>query len=279
LKVWLNGGLVDAQSACISPADHGFLLGDGVFETLRSHRGRVPTLREHLERLAAGARAMAIEPPPAQALEQAVLELLEASGLPDARVRITVTSGSGPPGLSRGQAPPTILITAAPLRLWPETATAVVAPWAHDERSPLAGVKTTSRAESVMALLHARERGADEALFLNRAGNVCEATTANVFAVLDGTAHTPPLSAGCLAGITREQVLELCRQLDIAAAEQDLPPATLKEADELFLTSSTRGVQALVEVDGAAVGTGEPGPTTRRLTDAYSALLEESVRE
>ena len=265
MKVWLNGRLVDDHAACISPSDRGFLLGDGVFETLRSYSGRLPTLRAHLERLGTGAGVLGIALPPLAELEQGATDLLAASGLDDARMRITVTSGTGPPGLARGEARPTVLITAAPLREPSGTATAVVPPWVHDERRPLAGVKTISRAESVIALAYARERGADEALFLNTAGNLCEATTANVFAVRDGLIATPPLSAGCLAGITREQVLRLCRALDLDAEERDLPAGVLQSADELFLTSSTRGVQALVAVDMAPIGNGEPGPLTRRL--------------
>jgi branched-chain amino acid aminotransferase len=265
LKVWLNGEIREGGEACISPADRGFLLGDGVFETLRSHSGRLPTLDEHLDRLAAGARALGITPPPLAELGRGALELLAASGIADARVRITLTSGTGPPGLARGAAEPTALITVAPLPERPPVATAVVVPWIHDERRPLAGVKTTSRAESVIALAHARARGADEALFLNTAGKVCEATTANVFAVRDEVVATPPLSAGCLAGITREQVLDLCRLLEIEAEEKDLPPDVLRTADELFLTSSTRGVQPLVALDSVAIGSGEAGPLTQRL--------------
>jgi branched-chain amino acid aminotransferase len=267
LEVWLNGRIVDEGDACISPADHGFLLGDGVFETLRSYAGRLPTLGDHLERLAAGARALRITLPPLGDLERAASELLSASGLDDARVRITVTSGAGPPGLARGEAEPTVLITVAPLPERPGAATAVVTPWVHAERRPLVGVKTISRAESVIALAYARERGADEALFLNTAGNVCEATTANVFAIRGGLVATPPLSAGCLAGITREQVLRLCGALNVAVEEKNLPARVLQTADELFLTSSTRGVQALVAVDSIAVADGEPGPLTRRLAD------------
>jgi branched-chain amino acid aminotransferase len=265
LKVWLNGQILEGGEACISPADRGFLLGDGVFETLRSYAGRLPTLEEHLDRLAASARALGIAPPPLAQLGRGVRDLLSESGLTDARVRITLTSGAGPPGLARGVADPTALITVAPLPERPGVASAVVAPWVHDERRPLAGVKTTSRAESVIALAHARERGADEALFLNTAGNVCEATTANVFAVRDEIVATPPLSAGCLAGITRERVLQLCRALELEAEERDLSAHSLRTADELFLTSSTRGVQALVVVDSIAIGNGEPGPLTRRL--------------
>jgi branched-chain amino acid aminotransferase len=273
LKVWLDGALVEDADACISPADHGFLLGDGVFETFRSYAGRLPTLREHLERLAAGAGVLGIWHPPLDELERGAEELLAVSGLADARIRITVTSGTGPPGLGRGEGPGTALISVAALRAWPPSATAVVAPWPHDERSPLAGVKTTSRADTVMGLAYARERGADEALFLNGRGDVCEATTANVFAVRDGVVTTPPLSAGCLPGITRDHVLRICAEQGVEASEVDLPRAALHEANELFLTSSTRGVQPLVRVDDAEVGNGRPGPLTRRLAAAHIESL------
>jgi branched-chain amino acid aminotransferase len=148
-----------------------------------------------------------------------------------------------------------------------------VAPWAHDEHSPLAGVKTTSRADTVLAMVHARENGADEALFFNQAGNLCEATTANVFAVRDGTVTTPPLSAGCLPGITREQVLRLCKELHIQALEGDLARAELELVDEMFLTSSTREIQPLVAIDGRAIGNGSAGPVTARLKEALSERM------
>ena len=201
VKVWLNGALVEQDEACISPTDRGFLLGDGVFETLRSYAGRLPTLGEHLERLRAGAQVLGIGAPPAPQLERGAVELLQASGLADARIRITVTSGAGPPGLAPAAAgEPTALITASPLQRWPSEASAVVCPWPHNEHSPLAGVKTTSRADTVLGISYAREHGADEAIFLNTVGNLCEATTANVFVVAGQRVQTPPLSAGCLAG-------------------------------------------------------------------------------
>jgi branched-chain amino acid aminotransferase len=122
-------------------------------------------------------------------------------------------------------------------------------------------------------MMRARERGADEALFFNQAGNLCEATTANVFAVLDGAVTTPPLSAGCLPGITREHVLLLCRELGIDGAEHDLAGSKITGVDELFLTSSTREIQPLVAVDGLAIGSGAAGPVTTRLKDALSERM------
>ena len=272
MKVWLNGRLVDEADAAISPQDRGLLLGDGVFETLRTYDRRLVTLDEHLERLASGARVLGIEVD-CDLLGSGARELVASAEGDDLRVRITVTSGPGPAGLRRGPGSGTRLITATPLSPWPETATAVVAPWAHDEHSPLAGVKTTSRADTVLAMVHARENGADEALFFNQAGHLCEATTANVFAVRDGTVTTPPLSAGCLPGITREQVLRLCNEHRIEALEAELSRAEVDLADEMFLTSSTREIQPLVAIDGREIGNGRAGPVTARLKEALSKRM------
>jgi branched-chain amino acid aminotransferase len=270
LKVWLNGALVEEGDARISPGDRGFLLGDGVFETLRCYAGRPFDLDAHLGRLEAGAAALGIEPPPRAAIAAAALDVLAANGLADARMRITLTSGAGPPGLARGESRPTALVTAGPLQPWPPTATAVISRWRRDERSPLAGVKTTSLAESVVALREARAQGADEAIVLNRRDDVCEATTANVFCVRGGRVETPSLQSGCLAGITRERVLRACREEGLDCAEAELPASVLDEAEELFLTSSTREVQPLVAVGGRPVGDGQPGPVTRRLARVYA---------
>jgi branched-chain amino acid aminotransferase len=232
MRVWLNGDLLDAEEAHISPLDRGFLLGEGVFETFRSYAGKLPTITEHLGRLASGCDVLGLEPPDTATLLAGVHSLLGENELEDARLRITVTRR-------------TVLATANPLEPWPETATAVIAPWAHNEMSPLAGVKTTSRADTLMGGQYARQKGADEALFFNFAGNLCEATTANVFVVREGRVETPPLSAGCLPGITRGRVLKLCRKLGVDAIETDISRRTLEEADERFLTSSTRGIQPL----------------------------------
>ena len=265
MKVWLDGQLVDEQAARVSAFDHGFLLGDGVFETLRVYAGEPFALDEHLARLHSSAAVMGIPVP--DDLHAAARDVLRANELSEARMRITLTSGSGPAGLARGAVSPTALVVTMPLTAWPPVSTAIVSRFRRDERSPLAGAKTTSLAQSVVALTEARDAGADEALVLNIAGNLCEATTANVFLVRDGIAATPPIDAGCLAGITRAHVLEL------GAEERTMSPDDLLHADEAFLTSSTREVQPLVAIDGRRVGTGEPGPVTRQLAGAYSELV------
>jgi branched-chain amino acid aminotransferase len=271
VKVWLNGALAEEGEARISPADHGFLVGDGVFETLRWYGGRPFALRGHLSRLEEGGRITGIPVPAAAELERAAHEVIVANGLADARMRITVTSGAGPPGTIRGAGPPTVLVVAVPVVPWPPAAAAITSTVRRDESSPLAGVKTVSLAESAFALAQARAAGADEALLHNTRGELCEATTANVFLVHDGVAATPPVDSGCLAGITREHVLQL------GAVERSLSPRDVESAQEAFLTSSTRELQPLVAIDGRPVGSGEPGPVTARLAEAYSTLVRESL--
>ena len=155
LKVWLNGELVDEADASISPRDRGFLLGDGVFETLRTYGGRLVTLTEHLERLEAGARVLGISVGDRDAIAAGAQRARLGRGTQGPPRADHLTSGPGPRSRT-GDASPTLLITAVPLAPWPETATAVIAPWPHDEHSPLAGVKTTSRADTVLAMVHAR---------------------------------------------------------------------------------------------------------------------------
>jgi branched-chain amino acid aminotransferase len=270
--------MVDEEEARIAPSDHGFLVGDGVFETLRSYDGVPFAVREHATRLAAGALVLGIEAPPPERFEEAVRAVLEANALADARIRATLTSGPGPPGLARGPGPPTLLVSARPLVPWPPTSSAIVAGTVrHDESGPLAAVKTIGLADSVMALREARERGADEALLLNTAGEIVEATTANVFIVLDGRVETPPPGSGCLLGITREHVIALSREVGTPAVQPPIRPLALKAADEIFLTSSTREIQPVVQLDSEPVGNGEPGPVTRRLAAAFSEMVRSAV--
>jgi branched-chain amino acid aminotransferase len=273
MHLWLNGQLTTEENARISPSDHGFLSADGVYETLRCYSGIPFALADHVGRLEAGARAIRVEPPPAAEIERGVYEVLKANALGDARVRITLTSGPGPAGLARGDGPPTLLITARSLSAWPPTATAIVSGQRRDEHSLLAGVKTIAVIENVLAAVSARARDADEAIILNSQAYVCEATTANVFAVRAGRVETPDLASGCLGGITRDRVLRACREAGVEAAEVEMRIESLLEADEAFLTSSTREIQPLVELDERPIGAGEPGPVTRRLAETLSASI------
>jgi branched-chain amino acid aminotransferase len=296
--VWCNGELVDAHAVRISPFDHGLLTGDGVFETLATV-GRVPFgWTRHLRRLRTSAHGLGLRGlPHDEALWSAARAVIDANATPDdpageLRVRITVTGGDAPPGSGRGDGRPLVLITASPLPEGAPTVDVVVAPWSRNERGATAGLKTTSYAENVMALAWAQERGAGEALLANTRGELCEGTGTNVFVVLprsddpndpDDPAEvvTPPLSSGCLAGVTRGLVIELggIGGTDggtggewIEVVERNVPIGALAWASEAFLTSTTRAVQPVRSIDGRLLR-GCPGPATSALARAFADLV------
>lgn len=268
MKVWLDGEVLDLERAKVSVLDHGFTVGDGVFETAKVVDGVPFALTRHLQRLAASAGGLGLVPPSEADLRAAVAAALTANAEVLAqphRLRITLTGGTGPLGSERGDAGPTLAVALAPLRSWPPTAKAVVVPWTRNERAATAGLKTTSYADNVVALARAKAAGGTEALLANTAGDLCEGTGSNVFAVLGGELVTPPLSSGCLAGVTRALVLEWT-----GAVERDLPMAALEEASEIFLTSSTRDVQGLHAVDDRELA-GAPGPVSVEAARVFAA--------
>lgn len=270
--VWVDGELLPASAARVSPFDHGLLVGNGVFETLRVYAGVPFAWTRHLQRLARSADGLGLEPPETATLRTAVDDVLDANRLTEGRVRITVTGGPSPLGSERGDAPPTVIVAASPMASWPPSTTVVTVPWTRNEHGAVAGLKTISYAENVRALAFARDQGGGEAIFANTAGNLCEATGSNVFLALDGTLCTPTESAGILAGVTRALVLELCTRERITADERDVPVEALGRADEAFLTSSTREVQPISHVDGTALPTA-PGPVTTALAKAFAELV------
>lgn len=270
--MWIDGSLVDPDEATVSVFDHGFTVGDGVFETLRTIGGRPFAVRRHLERLRRSAERLGVDVPlPDHALRDVVDEVVAATALDEARLRITVTGGVGAPGSGRGGGSPTLVVVAGELAPWPPETTAVTVPWPCNELSALAGVKTTSFAENVHALAEARKVGASEAIRPNTRGHLCEGTGTNVFVVLDGELVTPPLMAGCLPGVTRALVLEVVPEAD----EDDVPMPRLPEASEVLLTSTTRDVQPLRMLDGRALP-GLDGPWARR---AMTALADLQARD
>jgi branched-chain amino acid aminotransferase len=252
----------------VSPFDHGLVVGDGVFETVLVRAGRPFALSRHLARLAHSARGLGLAPPPADDLADAIGEVLAAEDLAEGVLRITWTSGPGPLGSRRGGGRPTLLVAAGPAPSHPETESIVTVPWPRNERGALAGLKTISYAENARALAHAEAMGGGEALFLNTRGELCEGTGSNVLLVVDGRLVTPPLEAGCLAGVTRALVIERSGEL---VEEAPLRPDDLARASEVLLASTTRGVQAVSMVDG--VPRPAPGPVASRLATWYRHLV------
>lgn len=274
--VWLNGRVLPTAEAHFSPFDHGITVGDGVFETLPD-RGRGPVaLTRHWQRLVRSCEAMGITPPAMEVFRDALREVMAANGLTDARLRFTVTAGEGPVGSDKGDAPPTLLAVAVPQTVWPAATPVVTVPWTRNERDPLAGVKSTSYGGNVVALAYAKKQGAGEAIFANTQGDLCEGTGSNVFIVREGVALTPPLDSGCLAGVTRALVLEACQRAGIPVRECPLAMSEFLEADEAFLTSSTRDVHPILSINGRTLSR-VPGEVTRAVAYAFAALLTADV--
>jgi len=271
-SVWLNGALVAVEEARISPFDHGLLVGDGVFETLRVYGGVPFAWRRHYERLVHSAAGLGLHAPDSATLRSAADALLIANGLAEARLRITITGGPSPLGSERGGAEPTVVVAASEARAWAPSERVVTVPWPRNERGATAGLKTISYAENVRALAYAHDHDATEAIFLNTRGELCEATGSNVFIVAGGIVRTPPGDAGCLLGVTRALVLELCAELGIPADASALPGDALVTADEAFLTSSTREVQPISGVDGVTLPAA-PGAMAERLAAAFTGLI------
>jgi branched-chain amino acid aminotransferase len=263
--VWINGTLYAPEDARVSVFDHGILVGDGVFETIKAVRGVSFALTRHLERLAVSAAGLGLPEPDLDAIRQGTLDVLAAAPAWDlARIRITFTSGVGPLGSDRGDQGPTAVVAVAEQRPFSATGDVSVVPWPRNERGALCGLKTTSYGDNAKALAYAHERGGVEAIFGNLAGNLCEGTGSNVFLARGGRLITPPLTSGCLAGITRALVLEW-----VGGEEVDVPLSEFTEADEAFLTSTTRDVQPIRAVDGH-VFPAAPGPVTRKAIEVFA---------
>ena len=268
--VWKDGSLVEARAATVSVFDHGLTVGDGVFETLKALDGRPFATRRHLDRLRRSAEGLGLRVPfDDEQLRAAMAEVLASYGLPSARVRVTVTGGVAPLGSERGESSATVVVAVGELKDSDPTAAVCVVPWPRNERGAMAGIKTTSYAENVKALAYAKERGCTEALFETTTGFLCEGTGSNVFVGIDGRLLTPPLSSGCLAGVTRDLLLEVTD-----AVEEDIPMAAFRDADEVFVTSTGRDVQPVHRVDDR--GLSAPGPLTKAAAEAFAALVATS---
>lgn len=284
--VWVDGRLLSARTAHLSAFDRGFQLGDGVFETLRARGGHAAELREHLARLRRSADGLAIALPAdlEERLARGLAELLAAEGLAgpdgDASVRITVSRGAF---LERGLLPAGRSAATLVVQAWPVSPPVagllerglhvVISAVRRDPESPLAALKTTSRADYVFARLEARRKGADDALFLTVDGFLSEATTANVFLLRAGELATPALACAILPGTTREWILRWATRVGLRPAETWLTVRDLAEADEAFLSSSVAGILPVTRLDGQPIGDGRPGPWTLRARHDREAFM------
>ncbi len=271
MAVWINGTLVPDDEARISIFDHGLVTGDGVFETIKVTSGVPFAMSRHLARLARSATGLGLSTPDLEQIKVGAMAVIDASSKPElARMRITVTGGIAPLGSERGGSPLTAIVAMAEAKAPAPWVDVVTVPWPRNEHGALSGLKTTSYGENVRALAYANEHGGSEAIFPNTAGNLCEGTGTNVFIVSEGRLITPPLSAGCLAGVTRALVIEWA-----GASEQDVPLSALAGADEAFLSGTTRDVQPIRCVDGQALSAA-PGPVTRKAAEVFAMRAAET---
>ena len=267
MRTWVNGALLDRDDAVVNAFDHGLTVGDGAFETVKVVDGVPFALRRHLERLARSTAGLGLTEPDLAEVRAACEAVCAQAPLGLHRLRITYTGGISPLGSERGDAGPTLVVAIAPTAPPPESTSVAVVSWPRNERGALAGLKTTSYAENVVALAHARTFGATEALFADTRGRLSEGTGANVFIVVDGRLLTPALSTGCLDGVTRQLILEWT-----GAEEVELPVDVLDRAEEIFLTSSIRDVQAVDAIVGErhARRLDRIGPVTREAAAAFA---------
>jgi branched-chain amino acid aminotransferase len=286
--IWIDGVLAPADARHLSAFDRGFQLGDGIFETLRARGGHPTELAEHLGRLRRSADGLDIHLAASieADLTRGITELLAAEGLDrvegDASVRITVTRGTV---TGRGLLPPGPSSATVVIQAWPVAPPPaghlehglhlVSSTVRRDPLSPLAALKTTSRADYVYARLEARRAGADDALFLTIDGLLSEATSANLFLVRGPELATPSLDCAILPGTTRTWILRWAADAGLTPAERSLVPADLAAADEAFLCSSVAGILPVTRFDGVAIGDGRPGPWTSRARDARESFIRD----
>ena len=275
--IFVNGEPTPDGAPCVSARDRGFTLADGLFETMRGRGGIVFCLERHLARLGDGLRSMGIPEP--RDVRRWIDQAIQAAGPVDVSIRLTVTRGTGPGGLTPPADPqPTTVITVAAMPvIHPDTyrkgLRAVVASGRRNPHAMSAGLKTLSYTDSVLAWIEAQRAGADEALLLDTDGHCSEATASNLFVLHAGVLRTPPVSCAALPGITRSTVLEIAAALNVPARDEIIAAEELVTADEAFLTSSLRGIAPLRTIDGRPVGAGAPGPLTGRIAAAYESLV------
>lgn len=286
MKVFIDGQIVDRAEARISVVDHGLLYGDGVFEGMRAHGGVVFAIERHLKRLTIGARALHLELPGGiDGIHDVVLRTLEADGGGDRYIRLVVTRGDGPLGLdpTRCEGSRVVCIVDTIALFSDEKRAAGLSLITSSFRRPPPEVldpriKSLNYLNNVQAKGEAVRQGADDALMLNMRGHVAETSVANLFVVRDGVLMTPPVTDGCLDGVTRGTVIECARELGIPFVERTLGRMDLFGADEVFMTGTGAGIVRISRLDGERIGGETVGETTVQLSEAYKRVTTRAPR-
>jgi branched-chain amino acid aminotransferase len=285
--VYVNGRITPAHEAVIPVYDHGFLYGEGVYETVRTYN-KVPFLLDrHNRRLRASAERLRLDVPFADgALAGWVEDTMAAAGeRGEAYIRILLTRGVGELTYDVGATPtPSLVIIVKPLDEAPARIEAdgiqisLVPTLRNHPGSVNPIIKSNNLLNNAIAMQEANRRASEEALMCNYRGELSECSQSNFFLVRDGVVLTPPVEAGLLEGITRGLIMELGAREGIAVREETLTPADLTSADETFITSTTREISPVVRIDERVIGSGKPGPITRRLLERYRRFAWESTR-
>ena len=284
MKIFIDGKYCSERDAKVSVFDHGLLYGDGVFEGIRAYHGHVFKLKEHIDRLFYSAKAILLEIPMSHAqLMKATVEACRANKLRDGYIRLVVTRGVGTLGLNpRTCKKPSVIIIADKIQLYPPEyyqrgLDIITVPTVRNLHSALnPAIKSLNYLNNILAKIEANNAGVEEAVMLNAEGFVAECTGDNLFIVKNRALFTPPLSAGALYGITRQTVIELAEEAGLKVSEPNLTRYDLFNADECFLTGTGAELIPVVKIDGRVIGTGKPGPITRRLEEDYHALTKVS---
>jgi len=284
MKIFIDGRYYDERNAKISVFDHGLLYGDGIFEGIRAYNGRVFKLKEHIDRLFCSARAILLRMPMSHAqIMRSVVEACRKNNIRDGYVRLLVTRGIGTLGLNPNRCKkPSVIIIADKIQLYPvefytkgmEIVTVPTTRNLHSALNP--AIKSLNYLNNILAKIEANNAGCEEAIMLNAEGFVAECTGDNLFIVKNGELSTPPLSAGALYGITRRVVMDIAQESGFKVSELNLTRYDVFNANECFLTGTGAEVVPIVKVDGRAIGTGKPGPITKKLVTRYHALTKVS---
>ena len=287
MKIWIDGKYFEEEEARVSVFDHGFLYGDGVFEGIRVYGGNVFKLREHLMRLYESSRAILLGVPlsPPE-LEAAVLDAVRTNEGGDAYIRLIVSRGKGALGISPSSCPkPTVIIIVGSIELYPqeyyekglELVTASTRRIPPDSLDPR--IKSLNYLNNIMAKLEAARAGCHEAVILNHDGRVAECSADNIALAKGQWVISPPASEGALQGITMGAVMELAERLGYRPAFLPITRHDLYTAEECFMTGTGAEIVPVVSIDGRPIGTGMPGPVTRRLMSAFHSMACEARTE
>ncbi|MBI2118755.1 MAG: aminotransferase class IV [Elusimicrobia bacterium] len=284
-KIWINDQLVPETQAKISIFDRGFLYGDGVYETVRVYEGKIFRAEGHWKRLRKSLKGIHLQIPWSNSnLTEACLRTVQANGLKECLVRITITRGKGEVGYDPKTCNnPSLVIFATPIRknllhLWLNGVKISVVPVRRNHPKSLnPSLKTINCLNGILAKIESLKENAFEGLFLNLEENLAEGTISNIFIIKNGVLKTPSLECGILDGVTRGAVIEASKKQKIKIKETKINVAELLKADEVFLTSTTMEIMPVIQVDKKPIKSGNPGPLSKILHKALRTLIQKEL--